>query len=69
MIRTSAHIIEALPNIQFLVELENGKQIRAYLSGKMNMYRIKVLPGDDVVIELSPTIPVLNQVGRIILRK
>lgn len=69
MIKMSASIVEVLPNIQFLVELENKKQIRAYLSGKMNIHRIRVLLGDHVVVEVSPTIPILNQVGRIILRK
>lgn len=69
MIKMSACIIEALPNVQFLVELENGKQIRAYLSGRMNINRIKVLIGDTVIVELSPNIPILNQIGRIVIRK
>ena len=69
MMKMIASIIEALPNIQFLVELEDGKQVRAYLSGKMNKYKIKIIPGDTVVVELSPTIPISNQIGRIVLRK
>ena len=69
MIKSSAYVVEALPNTQFLVELENKKQIRAYLSGKMRKFKIKVLVGDNVIIELSPLIPISNQVGRIILRK
>ena len=45
---------EALPNTLFRVTLENGEQILAYLSGKMRMYRIKVLVGDTVTVTLDP---------------
>ncbi len=47
-------IVEALPNTQFLVELENGHKIRAHVSGKIRMYYIRILPGDRVTVELSP---------------
>lgn len=47
-------IQEALPNATFRVELENGQAIMAYLSGKMRMHYIKILPGDKVLVELSP---------------
>jgi translation initiation factor IF-1 len=47
-------IIETLPNAMFKVELENGQTILAYVSGKMRMHFIKILPGDKVTIELSP---------------
>ena len=47
-------IIEALPGTQFKVELENGHEIIAYLSGKMRKYYIRVLLGDQVTVELSP---------------
>lgn len=47
-------IIETLPNAMFRVELENGKIILAYVSGKMRMHFIKILPGDKVTVELSP---------------
>ena len=47
-------IDEALPNTLFRVTLEGGEQILAYLSGKMRMYRIKVLVGDTVRITLDP---------------
>ena len=47
-------IVETLPNAMFRVELENGKVILAYVSGKMRMHFIKILPGDKVSVELSP---------------
>ena len=47
-------VTEALPGTLFRVELENGHNILAHLSGKMRLYRMKVLPGDRVSIELSP---------------
>jgi translation initiation factor IF-1 len=45
---------EALPNTQFKVELENGHSVLAHISGKMRMHYIRILPGDKVVVELSP---------------
>lgn len=47
-------IIEALSNAMFRVELENGHEITAHISGKMRMHYIKILPGDKVTVELSP---------------
>ena len=47
-------IVETLPNAMFRVELENGQVILAYISGKMRMHFIKILPGDKVTLELSP---------------
>jgi len=47
-------IIEALPNTQFRVELDNGHVILAYISGKMRKYYIRILLGDRVRVELSP---------------
>ena len=48
-------VIEALPNTTFKVILdENGEEVSAHISGKMRMYRIKVLVGDSVAIEFSP---------------
>jgi translation initiation factor IF-1 len=47
-------VVEALPNTQFTVELENGHQVLAYLSGKMRKRYIRVLLGDRVRVELSP---------------
>lgn len=46
-------VIEALPNTQFRVELENGHSILAYLSGKMRKYYIRILLGDRVRVEVS----------------
>lgn len=45
---------EALPDGHFRVELTSGQEILAYLAGRMRIYRIKVLPGDKVLVELSP---------------
>lgn len=47
-------IVEALPSTQFKVELENGHTISAYLSGRMRMYKIRLLPGDKVKLEMTP---------------
>ena len=47
-------IREMLPNATFRVELENSHTILAHISGKMRMHFIKILPGDRVVVELSP---------------
>ena len=47
-------ITEALSNAMFRVELENGHQIIAHISGKMRMHYIKILPGDKVKVEMSP---------------
>ncbi|MDJ1466696.1 translation initiation factor IF-1 [Cytophagaceae bacterium DM2B3-1] len=47
-------IVEALSNAMFRVELQNGHQLIAHISGKMRMNYIKILPGDKVKIEMSP---------------
>ncbi len=47
-------VIEALPATTFKVQLEKGEEILAYLSGKMRLNYIKILPGDFVLLELSP---------------
>ena len=47
-------ITEALSNAMFRVELENGHEIIAHISGKMRMHYIKILPGDKVKIQMSP---------------
>jgi translation initiation factor IF-1 len=47
-------VVEALPNTQFSVELENGHRVLAYLSGKMRKYYIRILLGDRVRVELTP---------------
>ena len=47
-------IVEALSNAMFRVELENGHQITAHLSGKMRLHYIRILPGDKVKVDMSP---------------
>ncbi len=64
-IRLEATVKEALPNAVFKVELENGHEIMAHVSGKMRMHYIRILPGDNVTVEMSPYD--LNR-GRIVLR-
>ncbi len=64
-IRLQAKVIEALPNAMFRVELENGHKILAHVSGKMRMNFIRILPGDQVTVEMSPYD--LTR-GRIVLR-
>lgn len=46
-------VLEALPNLHFKVKLEDGKEVLAHLAGKLRIFRIKVLPGDRVVVETS----------------
>ncbi len=60
-----ATVTDALPNAMFRVELENGHKVLAHVSGKMRMHFIRILPGDTVVVEMSPYD--LNR-GRIVLR-
>ena len=54
VIEVEGTVVEALPNTNFKVELENGHQILAHISGKLRMNYIKILPGDKVNVELSP---------------
>ena len=54
VIEVEGTVIEALPNTNFKVELENGHEITAHISGKMRMHYIKILPGDKVRVEMSP---------------
>lgn len=54
LIEVQAKVIEVLPNAQFKVELENGHTVLAHISGKIRMHKIRILPGDNVVVELSP---------------
>jgi len=53
-IQVEGTVVEALPNAMFRVELETGHKVLAHVSGKMRMYYIRILPGDKVVVELSP---------------
>jgi translation initiation factor IF-1 len=49
-----AVVTEALPDTKFMVELENGQKILAYISGRMRKFYIRILPGDTVKVEISP---------------
>jgi len=69
LIKLTGKVIESLPGIQFKVQLEDGKIIRAYLSGKMNRNKILILPDNFVTIEVASIINIENQIGRIIFRK
>ena len=53
-IEQDGRIAEALSNAMFRVELENGHEVIAHISGKMRMHYIKILPGDKVKLEMSP---------------
>jgi translation initiation factor IF-1 len=53
-IQVEGTVVEPLPNAMFKVELENGHQVLAHISGKMRMHYIRILPGDKVLVELSP---------------
>ena len=53
-IEVEGKVVESLPNATFKVELANGHEVLAYLSGKIRMNYIRVLPGDRVLVELSP---------------
>lgn len=63
--RKTGVVIEALPSANFRVKLEDDSEILAHLSGKIRMYRIRILPGDKVTVEISPYD--LNK-GRIVYR-
>ncbi len=54
MTEVNGVVSEALPNTQFRVTLEDGREILAHLAGKMRLYRIRVMPGDKVKLEMSP---------------
>jgi len=53
-IEVEGKVLENLPNAMFKVELPNGHEILAHISGKMRMHYIKIMPGDKVTVELSP---------------
>ena len=53
-IRVEGIVKELLPNTMFRVELANGREILAHISGKMRLHFIRILPGDTVVVEMSP---------------
>ena len=53
-IEVEGTVLEALPNANFRVELANGHKVLAHISGKMRVHYIRILPGDRVLVELSP---------------
>lgn len=54
LLKVQGTILEVLPNTMFKVQLENGATILAHVSGKIRMNYIRILPGDTVVVEMSP---------------
>jgi len=54
VVRKEGRVVEALPNAFFKIVLEDGKEITGFLSGKMRLNRITILPGDKVTLEMSP---------------
>ncbi|MBU2025446.1 MAG: translation initiation factor IF-1 [Patescibacteria group bacterium] len=54
LIKMEGEVVEALPNTTFKVKLENGHEILAHISGRMRVNYIRLLPGDKVLIEMSP---------------
>jgi translation initiation factor IF-1 len=65
-IESEGNVIEALPDARFVVELDNGHQVQASISGKLRLHRINIMQGDRVIVELS--IYDLTK-GRIVRRK
>ncbi len=66
VIRTEGVVLEALPNTTFMIKLDSGHELLSYVSGKMRMNYIRILPGDRVVLEISKYDP---SKGRIVYRK
>lgn len=66
MTEVNGVVTEKLPNTTFKVELEDGREILAHLAGKMRLYRIKVMPGDRVKLQMSDYDP---GKGRIVFRQ
>ncbi|HGO3563188.1 TPA: translation initiation factor IF-1 [Staphylococcus aureus] len=54
VIELEGTVLDTLPNVMFKVELENGHEISAHVSGKIRMNHIRILPGDKVTVEMSP---------------
>ncbi len=66
IIQKTGTVTESLPNAHFKVQLDDGGEVMAHLAGKMRMYRIRVLPGDSVTVEMSSPD---DRRGRIVYRK
>ena len=54
VIEVTGRVVEPLPNAMFKVELVNGHIVMAHISGKMRMHYIRIIPGDEVTIEMTP---------------
>lgn len=54
LIQLEGTVIESLPNAMFRVQMDDGHEVLAHISGKMRMYHIRILPGDRVTVEFSP---------------
>ncbi|MBU1177745.1 translation initiation factor IF-1 [Patescibacteria group bacterium] len=54
VIEVEGIVLETLPDAKFKIKLDNGQEILGHVSGKMRMYLIKVLPGDRVIMEMTP---------------
>ena len=52
--RKFGQVVETLPNASFRVRLDDGKEVLCHLAGKLRIYRIKILPGDRVTVEMTP---------------
>lgn len=64
-LRKNGTVIESLPSTHFKVRLEDGQELLCHLAGKLRMFRIKILPGDNVTVELNSYDP---KRGRIVYR-
>ena len=53
-IKKNGVVVETLPNTNFRVKLDNGKELLCHLAGRLRFYRIKILPGDKVLVEMTP---------------
>ncbi|MFA5087345.1 MAG: translation initiation factor IF-1 [Candidatus Paceibacterota bacterium] len=65
-IKKEGTVLESLPNGFFKVELEDNSEVLAHLAGKLRIFKIKILPGDKVTVEMTPYD---NKRGRIVFRK
>ncbi|HOX30128.1 MAG TPA: translation initiation factor IF-1 [Candidatus Paceibacterota bacterium] len=54
ILRFQGQVYESLPDANFRVRLSDGRELLCHLAGKLRMYRIKILPGDTVTVEMSP---------------
>jgi translation initiation factor IF-1 len=54
LLKKTGQVTEALPSANFKVKLDDGSEVLCHLAGKLRIYRIKILPGDRVTVELSP---------------